>query len=213
MPTIATRRPAARAVGQRAVLREHDQLGVDPLRGVGDGGGVVLAHRDEVAEPAVRGHVAHARPVVGGEGLQGAELVDDVGAHLLGGEVHRSPTEAAEVGEAGVGADADSALHARSHRGIHDPRIAGVEAARDVGRAEDVEERFVVPHAPGAEALTEVRDEIDLPAQLLPPILRRDRRVTSCSQGYRGGTVQSTEHAKTVPRMLGYRVTARIVTA
>ena len=41
----------------------------------------------------------------------------------------------------------------RAHGAVHDQRVAGVEAAGDVGRRDDAEQGLVVAHAPGARSL------------------------------------------------------------
>ena len=52
-------------------------------------------------------------------------------------------------------ADVDAALLREPDRPVHDHRVAGVKAAGDVGRRDDVEQRFVVAHPPRAVAFAE----------------------------------------------------------
>lgn len=96
-----------------------------------------------------------------GEGVQGADLVEHVGAYLVRCQVHGAPPEPDEVGEAGVGADADTAADTGADRGVHDPGIARVESAGYVCRGEQGEQCFVVAHPVRAEAFAEVGDKIN----------------------------------------------------
>ena len=150
-------------IGQLTILSEDAQARVDVGHSVDHRPGVIRASRDKVAETPVRGDVCDASAVVSGEPGERAELVDDVRPDLGLREVHRATAEAHEVGEAWVGADTDAAAHALGHRAIHDPRIAGVEAAGDVGRGHDLEESRIVAHRPIAVSLAEVGDQIDFP--------------------------------------------------
>lgn len=109
----------------------------------------------------MRGDVRNAGAVVGGEGGKGAELVEGVGADFLRGEVHGAPAKAAQVREAGVGTDADSAADAFGYGAVHDVRIAGVEAARDVRAGDDVQEILVLAQGVRAESFSQIRHEID----------------------------------------------------
>ncbi|MNE82280.1 hypothetical protein D3C80_1789910 [compost metagenome] len=71
---------------------------------------------------------------------------------------------AAESGEVGIGrmrADADAMLHRQAHGALHDQRIAGMEAAGQVGLVDQRHGVSVVAHLPGAEAFTHVTVEKD----------------------------------------------------
>jgi hypothetical protein len=60
-----------------------------------------------------------------------------------------------------VGAQFNAALHAGLHRGVHDARVAGVEAARDVRGGDQAQEGVVVADGVVAVAFAEVRDDGD----------------------------------------------------
>ena len=72
-------------------------------------------------------------PWKGGEAVQGAQLVQDVVVHFVGGKAHVAPAEATQVREARVGPDAYSAANAFGNSGGHDVRVTGVEPAGDIG--------------------------------------------------------------------------------
>jgi len=99
--------------------------------------------------------------VVGGEGGQCTELVDDIVADFIGSEVHCPAAETAQVREAGVSADAYTLADAFGHRSVHDVRVARVEAAGNVGAGHDIQERCVVTHRVGTKTFTKIRDKID----------------------------------------------------
>ncbi|MCY1239538.1 hypothetical protein D9M72_523350 [compost metagenome] len=94
----------------------------------------------------MRCKVGDAGAVIGGEGAQCAELVDDVVADLIRGQVHGAAAEAAEVREARVRPDADAAADAFGHSRVHDVRVSGMEAAGDVGAGNHFEQGRVVAH-------------------------------------------------------------------
>ena len=68
--------------------------------------------------------------------------------------------EAGEVAVADLGADRDAALGGGGADPAHRGRVAGVEAAGDVGRGDQVEQRVVVAEPPDAESLAEVSVEV-----------------------------------------------------
>ncbi len=76
-------------------------------------------------------------------------MVRDVALEPPGILLDPVPAEAAQIVEAGMGADGHSPRQ-RGGGGLdHDVGIARMEAAGDIGRGDDVEERGVVAHAPG----------------------------------------------------------------
>jgi hypothetical protein len=99
--------------------------------------------------------------VIGGEGSQRAELVQDVVADLIRRQVHGAPAKAAEVREARVRSDADPAPDAFGDGRVHNVRVTGVESAGDVGAGNHLEQGSVVAHRVGAEAFSEICYEIN----------------------------------------------------
>ncbi len=169
--------PCCGGVGQFAVLGEDDQVRVDAGGGVGHGFGVIGAGGHQVAEAAVGCDVGDGGAVVRGEGAEGAELVEDVVADFIGGEVHGAAAKAAEVGEARVRPDADAAADAFGDRGVHDVRVSCVESTGNVGAGNHLEQCRVVAHRVGAEAFSEIRHEINCGSHVSPPgVLAGPRR-------------------------------------
>ena len=155
--------PAASGlVGKAAVLSQDDQVGIDREHRVDDRGGVVGPGGHEIAEPAMRCEVGQRCAVGLGKGGQRARLIDDVGADLVRGEIHLAPAEPDQVGEARVGADRHASGHAAGDRLVHGAWVAGVETAGDIGRGQQFQDGLVLTHGPGAEALAEIGDKIDL---------------------------------------------------
>ena len=72
-----------------------------------------------------------------------------------------APAEAGEVAVADMGADRDLVCLCLAQRPQDACRVAGVEAAGDVGAGDDAEHRLVVPHLPRAEALAQVAVQVD----------------------------------------------------
>ena len=105
--------------------------------------------------------VAERRAVRAREGQQRAHLVDDVGLDLGRGDAHLAPAEPAQVEVARVGADRDALARRAGDGPVDDRGVAGVEAARHVGRGDVVEERLVRAHRPGPEGLADVRVQVD----------------------------------------------------
>ena len=66
-----------------------------------------------------------------------------------------------------------------AQRGQDAARIAGMEAAGDVGRTDDAQHRRIVAHLPGAEAFAEVAVEVDLCGHLILRLLPMASRATS----------------------------------
>ena len=138
--------------GQRAVVGGHGIHDGPRLHLVDRGGGVEGAVRLDVGDPGA-GHPAHR--------LERAELVEHVGGEVGRVHVDAAAAEAGEVAVADLRADDDPALGGRGDGAPDGRRVAGVEAARDVGARHDVEHRLVVAEHPGAERLAEVGVEVD----------------------------------------------------
>src|SRR5438552_9367477 len=95
------------------------------------------------------------------EGLDRSSLVDDQVVHLLRLDLHDAPAEAQQVGKRRMGADRDAALYGERDGLADGGRIAAVEAAGDVRRADERHDAGVVAHLPGAVAFAHVAVEID----------------------------------------------------
>ena len=122
--------------------------------------------------------MSEAQALAGGDGAERADLVDDHGGELVRGlAADPPPAEAVEVEVPGMGADGDAVAAGERHRARHDHRVAGVEPAGDARGGDDLEELLVVPHPPGAEALTEIAVHVDARGHPLR-MTRAHRRVT-----------------------------------
>src|SRR2546421_3935916 len=95
------------------------------------------------------------------EGLDRARLVHDQVVHLLWLDLHAARAEALQVGKRRLGADRDAAADREPHRPADRRRIAAVEAAGDIRRADERHHAGVVAHLPGAVALAHVAVQID----------------------------------------------------
>ncbi len=93
-----------------------------------------------VVERAVRLHVVHPRPVIPGDGIERADLGEQLGSQQLGGGPHHSATEALAVRVRRVCPDADSEAHSGGDRRIHHGRVPGMSPRRDVGARHDFEQ-------------------------------------------------------------------------
>lgn len=67
------------------------------------------------------------------ESLQGSDLIDGHGGQFFRRQLHLTAAETLEVRQAGVCADENGMGDAGADGGGHDERVAGVEAAGDVG--------------------------------------------------------------------------------
>ncbi|MNR34745.1 hypothetical protein D3C85_1525420 [compost metagenome] len=91
-------------------------------------------------------------------------------SHLIGhhpldlarGHWNDPATEAPQIREAWVSPDGNAALFSLSEGTGHDFWIARMKTTSDVGRADDVEDGFVVAHLPGTKALAHVRVQVNL---------------------------------------------------
>src|SRR2546428_9065862 len=120
------------------------------------------------------------------KGLDRARLVDDQVVHLLRLELHDAPAEALQVGKRRVGADRDAALYGERYGLANGGRVAAVEAAGDVRRADEGHYFSVGAHLPGAVAFAHVAVEID-PLQLPTSYNALQRRGEACAKVGRPG--------------------------
>mgnify|MGYP000117194123 CR=1 FL=1 len=94
-------------------------------------------------------------------GLRCTKLVAHDIAEGFMTQIDPPTAKALQVGKAGMRADPDLARHSPRHRSGHHIRIARVEAAGDIDGTDHVQQRRIVAHGPGPEALAHVRVEID----------------------------------------------------
>ena len=87
-------------------------------------------------------------------------IAHDIAERLVA-EIDAAAAEALQIGKAGMRADADIARHGPRHGARHHIRIARVKPAGDIGGADDLQQRGIVAHGPGAEAFAHVGIEID----------------------------------------------------
>ena len=101
------------------------------------------------------------------------ELVEHCGFEFGGRHLHGPPAKALQVGEGGVGTEAGAAVTRRAHGVAHHQRVAGMEAAGDVGRIDDRQQRLIVAHLPGAEGFAQIGVQIELHAWLSVSLVTR----------------------------------------
>jgi hypothetical protein len=144
----------------RAGQAEDGEPPVVRADGVDHGGGLALVRDHGVVERAVRLDVGDTRARDTGEGVERAELVEHRVGELARLHVEEAPAEAREVGVA----DLRAHRHAAGRRGragaTQRRRVAGVEAARDVRAAHDLEQRGVITELPPAVGLADVAVEV-----------------------------------------------------
>src|SRR5713101_8130064 len=117
------------------------------------------------------------------ECLERARLVDHQVVHLLRADFHRAPAEAGEVGQRRMRADRYTVLDGETYGGADRRRIAGVEAAGDVRRADERHDGGVGAHLPGAVALSHVAVQVDglqLPYSQAMPWSAASSRARAC---------------------------------
>jgi hypothetical protein len=108
----------------------------------------------------VRLHVAHPGAGQPGEGVQRPDLVEQVVAQFVRVVVDAAAAETGEVAVPDLGADRHAPLGGGGADPAHRGRVAGVEAAGDVGARDDVQQRLVVAQPPGTEALAEISVQV-----------------------------------------------------
>lgn len=75
-------------------------------------------------------------PLTAGELAQRADLIDDVVDKLTRRAGYSPAAEALQVSVAGMGADPYSVFDGQPNGLVHEIRVAGMEARRDVGRTD-----------------------------------------------------------------------------
>eukprot|EP01022_Parablepharisma_sp_SALTPOND_P017904 TRINITY_DN290_c0_g1_i2.p1 TRINITY_DN290_c0_g1~~TRINITY_DN290_c0_g1_i2.p1 ORF type:complete len:993 (+),score=397.05 TRINITY_DN290_c0_g1_i2:12684-15662(+) len=150
-----------------------DELAIEFGDGLDQRLGQGIVGGGHVAQRTVEAHVGDLATGGACQAFQRAQLVHHVAGQLDGVGLDHAATEAQHVGEADMGADIDAACGGQADGAVHDHRIAGVEAAGDVGRGDDVHERFIVAHLVVAESFADIGIEVDL---------HRDVLVVACAQ-------------------------------
>ena len=113
-----------------------------------------------VVERAVRLDVLHLHAVRPTERLESPDLVPHEGLDLVRLEGHRPPAEPEQIRVAGLRAHGHTRPAAQRDRRLHDPEVAGVEAAGEVRAGEVRHEPLVVAERPAPVALAEVGVEV-----------------------------------------------------
>ena len=145
-----------------AVRKAHQhQVQVGVVHGGGHGTGKLRVHGGAVVQLAVRLHVVHARAGGMAEGLQRADLVQDVVVGLVGRHGDVAAAEALQVGIARVGAHGHARVGGELDGAAHDRRVAGVHAARHVDAGNQRDDLIVKPERVSPEAFPQVGVEID----------------------------------------------------
>ena len=98
--------------------------------------------------------VLHLDAVGAAERLERADLVAHHRLDLVGLEGHRPATEAEQIGVARLRTDRDARAAAERDGRLHDPEVAGVEAAGDVGAGDVRDEPLVVAEASSVPKLS-----------------------------------------------------------
>ena len=126
-----------------------------------DGAGDRLCDGEVDRSAVVHGAVGFDVPQLGtlrpGERGDRADLVQNAGLELVRRHVEVTAPEAGEVGVARVSPDRDAGRYGPPHGLLDDGRVAGVEPAGDVDRADERDQLLVGPNPPGTEALADDR--------------------------------------------------------
>ncbi len=140
----------------------EDELLAHPAHAARNGSGKGLVRHRLVVKRPVRLDVDQRDSMGMREREERADLIHDVGLDLLGACLHLAPAEAAEVVVTRMGPHGDSMACGEGHRPVDDSRVAGVETARDVRGAHELEETLLVrADVVDAEAFAHVAIDVD----------------------------------------------------
>ena len=139
---------------------EQQQVAAEAADRPGNGRCERRIRRGLVVERAVRLDVLHLHALRPTEGLESPDLVPHEGLDLVRLEGHRPPAEPEQIRVAGLRADRHTRPAAQRDRRLHDPEVAGVEAAGEVRAGEVRHEPLVVAERPAPVALAEVGIEV-----------------------------------------------------
>ncbi len=140
------------AVGER----EHRHRRIEIVHRGYDRIGDLRVARGLVVERAVRLDVRDAPAFGLGDRRERAELVQHAGVNLVGGQVHFLAAEVLRIVEARMRANRHALFDSPADAVVHRIGAARVPAARNIGRTDEVEQRFV-----GSTALAEIGIQID----------------------------------------------------
>ena len=93
---------------------------------------------------------------IGSHAVEGADLVGDHVLQIIRAHVDLAAAKAPQVIESGMGADAAALFLGALDHPAHGVGVAGMEAAGDARRADDLQDAVVVADVIGAEALAHV---------------------------------------------------------
>ena len=116
--------------------------------------------RGLVVERAVRLDVLHLHALRATERLERPDLVPHEGLDLVRLEGHRPAAEPEQIRVAGLRAHRHTRAAAQRDRRLHDPEVAGMEAAGEVRAGEVRHEPLVVAERPAPVALAKVGVEV-----------------------------------------------------
>jgi hypothetical protein len=114
-----------------------------------------------VVKRSVRLDIAHPGAGDPSEPVQCRDLINHVVGQAGRIDIDAAATEAGQVPVTNLGADGDAAAHGGLADPPHDIGVAGMEAARDIGARDHVEQGIVVAQHPDAESLAEIAVEVD----------------------------------------------------
>ena len=104
--------------------------------------------------------VSQYRTGCSGQCLQCADLIDHVGTQFVWFDINPTTAESGEIEVSDLCSDPHATRDRRPTGSRQAYRVAGVEAAGEVGTGDDVEHGVVIAEFPHSEALGEVGVEI-----------------------------------------------------
>ena len=88
-------------------------------------------------------------------------VVPDIANQFFACRIHIASTKTCEVAVTDVSADHDAFGFRLLQRPQNSGRITGMEAAGDIGAADNVQHRHVISHRPGTKTFTEIAVQIE----------------------------------------------------
>ena len=151
-------RPALRGRRHESAVgeREHRHRRIEIVHRRDDRIGDLRVARGLVVQRAVRLDVRDAPAFGLRDRRQRAELIQHARVDIVGRQIHFLAAKILRIVKARMRADRHTLLHRPAHAVAHRVGAARVPAARDVGRADEVEQRLV-----GTAAFAEIGVQID----------------------------------------------------